>query len=409
MVYRLKIDKHKHMCYNKGRLRGGLYMVKNSDNIERSPYVRDYDYDNVGDGNGKNRFSDISELEQYLDKVFIPKNISYKKIKGKSFDEEKCLSIQFNRILSLKCSNEEVKYIIQYLSDRDIHVGGFVSTLEGEFDNYDYKHTYNLSPYPSCMSYEEQKILFEKLALYKKLNDDRKNEVVKKIAEGTLRLIPYVTYKYALFSGIDINELNGYGCEGLMIAIDRFDPSLGYRFSTFAYPHIKNRVNDGLRNIRGFKNDRNFYGSFIKCKDAIENGYSEDVGVEMTLSDNPSMLYDIINLMKDTCALSPKRETILRNKLYMLYHDSYESCTDLVFDFDMEEKVMKKEQIDLLWKMLNSLPDKERDVIFKRFGFDGENIMTLEEIGNLYGVSRERVRQIEKKAISRFKSEDGLK
>lgn len=375
----------------------------------KSPFVRDYDYNNVGINFGKNRFSDFSRLERYLDKFFIPKYVAYKRIKGKSFDEDRCLSIQFNKILSLKCSDEEVKYIMQYLSDRDIHVGGFVSTLEGEYDNYDYKHTYNLSPYPSCMNWDEQKKLFDKLQIYKETNDKRKNDIMKQIAEGCLRLIPYVTYKYYLFTGIDINELNGYGCEGLMLAIDRFDPSLGYKFSTFAYPYIKNNVNNGLREIRGFGNDRNFYGNFIKCKTAIENGYSEDFGVEVTIADNPQILEDIIELMKDTCMLTPKREMKLRNKLYMLYHDSYELRTDLEFGIDMEEDFIEKERMEILRKCLASLSSRERDVIFKRFGFGGENILTLEEIGKIYGVTKERIRKIQNNAISRLKSDESLR
>ncbi len=403
----MKIDKSKHMCYNSSRL-WGIYMAEVQLD-SKSSFVRDYDYNNVGNDNGKNKFSDIKELERYLDKVFIPKNITYKRIKGKKNDEDRCLSIQFNKILSLKCSDEEVKYIMHYLSDRNIHVCGFVSTLEGEYDNYDYIPTYNLPPYPSCMSYEEQKKLFDELQIYKKTNDKRKNDIIKQIAEGCIRLIPYVTYKYSLFTGIDIKEFNGYGCEGLILAIERFNPSLGYKFSTFAFPYIKNRVNIGLREITGFENDGNFYSSFIRCKTAVENGYSDEFGVDITISDNPEMLEDIIKLMKENCTLSPKMELKLRNKLYMLYHDSYEMLSDLEFEFDMEEDLIERDRIDLLWKLLNSLPPKERDVLFKRFGFNGGNLMTLEKIGDLYGVSRERVRQIERKAIAYLKNEERLR
>ena len=380
-----------------------------SDIIERSTHVRDYDYNNVGSEEGKNRFSSIEELERYLDKIFIPNNIAYKRIYNNNFSAGKKLSIQFNRILSLKCSENEIKHILQYLCDRDINVGGFVSTLEGEYNNYDYKHTYKLSQFPTCMSWEEQKELFDKYIVYKKTNNPKKNDIAKKIAEGCLRLIRYVTYKYSLFSGIDINEFDGYGCEGLMKAIDNFEPNLGYKFSTFAVPYIKNRVNNGLRELREFNNDRTFYSELIRCKTIIEKGYSEDAGADVTIYDNPQIIEDIVSLMVETYGFSKKMETNLRRRINIIYHSSYEECEELIYDYDMEEKVIEEEEKQILWNIINSVSKKERDVILKRFGFNSDNIMTLEEIGKLYGVSKERIRQIENKTLSMFKNHKGLR
>ena len=380
-----------------------------SDIINRSPYVRDYDYNNVGCEDEKNRFNSIEELERYLDKVFIPNYVAYKRIDNNNYGEGKRLSIQFNKILSLKCSENEIRYILQYLCDRDIYVGGFVSTLEGEYNNYDYKHTYKLSSFPTSITWEDQKELFDKYIFYKKTNDPKKNDIAKKIAEGCLRLIHYVTYKYALFTGIDIHEFDSYGCEGLMIAIDKFDPSRGCKFSTFAVPYIKNKVNNGLRELRGFDNDRTFYSELMRCKTIVENGYSEDAGVEVTIYDNPQIIEDIVSLMVETYGLSQKMETNLRRRINIIYHLSYEECEELIYDYDMEEKVIEEEEKQFVWKKLNCLSSKERDIIFKRFGFNDDKIISLEEIGKFYGVSKERIRQIEKRIISRFRDYDYLK
>lgn len=378
--------------------------MKKGTGINRSPYVRDYDYNNIGYDEERNRFNSTEELDWYLDKVFIPKNIAYKRIDNNNFGEGKKLSIQFNRILALKCSPSEIKYILQYLCDRDIFVGGAVSTLEGEYDNYDYKHTYSLSSFPTSVSWEEQKELFDKYIMYKKTNDPRRKDMAKKIAEGCLRLIRYITYKYTVFTGMDVSEFDGYGCEGLMLAIDKFNPSLGYKFSTFAVPYIKNRVNSGLKELRGFDNDKNYYSEFIRCKTAVENGYSENLGEEVTIYDNPQILEDIISLMKETVSLSKKMEVRLRRKINVIYHNSYEECTDLICDYDMEDDLIKKEEIEVLRNVLNSISDRNRDIIFKRFGFDGEDIMTLEEIGKLYGVSKERIRKLESKTLKFLKT-----
>lgn len=379
------------------------------DIINKSVYVREYDYNNIDYDNGKNRFSSTEELERYLDKVFIPKYVAYTRIDNNNYGEGKKLSIQFNRILGLKCSESELKYILQYLCDRDIYVGGIVSTLEGEHNNYDYKHTYRLSSFPSCMKWEEQKELFDKYIEYKKTNNPKKHDIAKKIAEGCLRLVRYITYRYALFTEFDINELDSYGCEGLMEAIDKFDPSLGYKFSTFAFSHVKNSVNNGLRELRGFNIDRSLYSSFFKCKAAIENGYREDEGIEVTIYDDPQVLEDIISLMKDTCGISKKTEHNLRKQINMVYHLSYEECTGIAYDFDMDEKLIEEEEKQILLEKLNSLSSKEREIIFKRFGFNDNKAMTLEEIGKYYGVSKQRIKEIEKKVISRFQHYSCLK
>jgi len=370
----------------------------------RSSFVRDYEDDTLLRDDGKNRFSDKKELEMFLDKKFIPTYISCRKIREKNSKEDICFSIQFNKILGLKCSNDEVKYIIEYLNQRNIRVGGHVSVLDGEFGNYDYMLKNNKSLYPECMEYEKQKLLFEELQLYKNTNNSRKNEIIKEIAEGSLRLIPYVTYNYSLFTGIDINELNSYGCEGLMLSIEKYNPNLGYKFSTFAISYIKNYVYKGLKFISGFDYDKKLYSSFVKFKNAVENGYSEDFGINMKITDDPKMINDVIELIKETYMLSPKREEILRNKIYMLYPESYEECTDLIFDYDMDEEIILKEKRDLIWKIFKSIPQKEKDILFKRYGFNGENIMTLEEIGKIYGISKQRVKQIENKAKSYFEN-----
>lgn len=383
-------------------------IMKNEIN-NRSPYVRDYDYNSSFGDNYIDRFTSISELEKYLEKVFIPKHILYKKVGHKKGSDERCLSIQLNAILKLKCSSNETTYIIKYLCDRNIHVGGFGSTLDGEFDNYDYFLKYRKMIYPESISYEEQMKLFEKLQIYKKTNDPRKKDVIKKLAEGCLRLIPYVGYRYSLLSGIDMNELSGYGCEGLIHAIDRYDPSLGYKFTTFAVPYIKNKIYNGMREIRGFNKDKDFYGVFMKCRAAVENGYSEEAGMDMTIYDDPRMIDDIITLMVDTCGLSSKREAVVRNKIYMLYAKPYDLCTDTIFEYDMEEEVIENERLNLLWKILDSMPERERDILFKRFGFEDGNIMLLEDIGKLHGISKERVRQLEKKALIRLQNEECLK
>ena len=376
---------------------------------ERSTLVRDHEY-NMGITGEQNRFNSLEELRTYLDKVFIPNNVAYKYRKNKYQEEERYLSIQLKRIIKLKCSDEEINYIIEYLNERNIRVCGRENILEGEYENYDYFLKFNFPEYPEAMDGEMQTKLFKELQMYKSTNDPKKNIIIKKLAEGSLRLIPYITYKYALTTGYDINILNSYGCEGLIKAIEKYDPSHGAKFSTFAVIYIKNTVRNGIREIRGFDYGKEFYSDFLKCKSIVEKSYSEDLGYDITIYDEPAMIEDIIKLMKETCGLSPLREKYFRNKLYLTYSTSYEEETSaLSQEKSPEENIAKKEQIIAVREALSFLSEREQEIIRLRFGFDNERLMTLEEIGNIYGISKERVRMIEKKAFERLKHPKRIK
>ena len=101
-------------------------------------------------------YSDFRDLENYLIKEFIPNNIAKKKRanlnKEYEFDSEGYyLSIQLNKIVALRLSEEEFRYTINFLNENGIHVGGILSDLQPEFTNYDFVRTYKDSRSPDVL------------------------------------------------------------------------------------------------------------------------------------------------------------------------------------------------------------------------------------------------------------------
>ena len=126
---------------------------------DRSPYVRDNNYGDI-QGYGLQKvdepvmskieyspaneksFEDYSELDEYLETRFIPTYVLLKQRKNANGEIEHFPSIRLHHIMALRLSEAELEHVMNYLKEKNIRVGGKDSTLDGEFENYDYVTTY---------------------------------------------------------------------------------------------------------------------------------------------------------------------------------------------------------------------------------------------------------------------------
>ena len=266
---------------------------------DRSPLVRDYDY-GIEESYDKNyldlpRFAklsfndageligeDYSKLDEFLDE-FITSNVVLKQKKDKITKEITMFpSIQLNSITKLKLSELEEKHVMEYLKEQGIRVCGYSESLD-DFENYDYYRTYKTAVLPKSL---DEKDLQEKLNLFYKTRDPILRE---ELILHNMRLVPYFAWRYAAFYGIDIHELESYGYEGLMIAVDRYDPNRFSKFISFAKSYIKGYLSSGVQEI--FTNKKNnFSNAYIQIKKIVE---SENA---TTLDESPELLEDIIEL-----------------------------------------------------------------------------------------------------------------
>lgn len=181
-----------------------------------------------------------------------------------------------------------------------------------------------------------------------------------KLVESNSRFVISVAKQYQ-GRGLPLSDLISEGNIGLIIAIDKFEPETGNHFISYAIWWIRQSIlkalNDKSRMVRLPANkikDADIYGIDVTSLDAPIN------------DDEDSFLGDVIQSSED----------------------------------GPEDSVMEQSLSEAIDKALSSFDEKERDIIIKRFGLHNTEPMSLQEIGSLYGVTKERIRQIEKKVLS---------
>ena len=242
-----------------------------------------------------------------------------------------------------------------------------------------------ISKYP-VLSTEEEK----ELARLSSLGDENAK---KKLIQSNLRLVINIARKSIHVSKLSISDLIQEGNIGLMVALDKFNYKLGYKFSTYATWWIKQAM---------FKAISEQLPKYKKVKNSLEQKYNCQVNTA-TVANKMGISEDKINTFLNAFTQSLSIENSLETS-----EDKQLSLSEIIEDSkqDVEKKVEDIELRKDIKMALNTLKEKEQEVIVLRFGLMDNNKKTLEEIGNLYGVTKECIRQMEKRAIRKIYSND---
>ena len=240
---------------------------------------------------------------------------------------------------------------------------------------------------------EEEKELFKRI---REENDDQARQL---LILSNLRLV-ISTAKKLLGNGLPLIDLISEGNIGLIKAINKFDYDKGHRFSTYAVWWIKQSIKKAIINTgRDIRIPSYKYEQLTKVNKVIteytnrhgEAPSIEYIAKEVELKETKVVL--LLNEFQDVISLN---ETIGDN-IYL---------EDVIGEeASVEEEMIKEDQLIEMRELLEKiLSDRERNILELRYGLYDNKIHTLKEIGEILNITRERVRQIEKKAIIKLKN-----
>ena len=254
-------------------------------------------------------------------------------------------------------------------------------------------------------------VYMREIAKTKLLTPEEEIELAARIAKGderararmiesNLRLVVKIAKDYANY-GVPLVDLISEGNIGLIRAVEKFDPNKGGKLSTYAAWWIKQSIKRALANQgKTVRLPIHLVDKLARVR-RISALMAEDLGREPTDSE----LSEELGIPREKLALLLQASTQNRSMDETTHDNSIVSFGEVIADdraIDPLEALSQKNGLDELDLVLDTLNERETEIIGARFGLNGKRILTLEEIGRDFGVSRDRIRQIQNVALNKM-------
>lgn len=256
------------------------------------------------------------------------------------------------------------------------------------------------------------KAYLKSIGNHPRLNFDQEKELSVKALKGDLDainelvscnlllVVPIAKRYYGC--GLPLLDLIQEGNLGLIKAAQKYDGTKGWRFSTYATYWIRQSISRALgdqsRTIRIPANMVELLGKIRKATNELtlkNHRQPSDEEIAKYLNEDLEKVQTILDISQAVSSLDVAVD-----------EDGETSVGDLVADHKAEsgyDNLVKEANSQIVRAVLDTLPTREGEIMKMRFGIDQEKAMTLEEVGKVYGITKERIRQIENKAIRKLR------